>query len=230
MKLAGSLMFLVLAMLNASRAYAQVACPSDLKWTDATYAQRKTAKDGQVVMADTEIFRNTSIAHLSVDGVMSGMIEVFSKNRTSSLQLTFGHNVPNPIEFAEISMIVEPPMAYEVWPRMIGPCSIADGVSVDFDENDIPASTKRYSQAIPKFKGTLLRTGLRVSYSMFVEDGESWQGEASYSRALKDFDLRTDVQGWHVFRANSYLETLPIGKPISVLSVMKKMALTEQIE
>lgn len=174
MKLTGSLVFLVLATLNASKAHAQAACPSDLKWTDTTYAQRKIAKDGRVLIADTEIFRNASIAHLNVDGVMSGMIEIFSKNRTNSLQFTFGHNVPNPIEFGEISMIVEPPMANEVWPRMVGPCSIADGVGVDFDENDIPVSTKQYSQAVPEFKGTLLRTGLHISYSMFVEDGESW--------------------------------------------------------
>jgi hypothetical protein len=228
MKFTGSVLFLVLPMFGAPKIYAQATCPSVLKWTDATYAQRTTTKDGHVVQADTEVFRNASIAHLNVDGVESGIIEIFSKNRVNSIQFTLGHDNPNPVEFAEISMVVTPPMANEAWPRMMGPCSVPDDVSTDFDEDEIPAFAKKYAQTTLKFKGTLLRTGLRISYSMFVADGESWQGEASYNRELKDFDMRTDVQGWHVYRANSYVETLPIGKPISVLSVIEKMALREQ--
>lgn len=227
MRLTGSLLFLVLAIFGVPETYAQTGCPKELKWTDATYAQRITTKNGRAVKADAEAFVNASIVHLSLDGVQSGMIEVFSKTRANSIQLTFGHNRPNPVEFSEISMVVEPPMANGTWPRMMGPCSVSDGVSTDFDERDIPKFTKEHAQAIPKFKGTLRRTGLRISYSMVVEDGETWQGEASYDRALRDFDVHTDVQGWHVFRANSYVETLPVGSPVSVLSVIEKSAVSE---
>jgi hypothetical protein len=65
---------------------------------------------------------------------------------------------------------------------------------------------------------------------MVVEDGERWQGEANYTSELKHFDLHTDVQGWHVFRANSYVETLPAGKPVSMLSVIEKMTLSKQTQ
>jgi predicted methyltransferase len=228
MKLTGSSVFLVLAMFKATEAYAQADCPKELKWTDATYAQRITTKNGQVVKADSQAFANASIAHLSFDGARSAKIEVFSKNRTSSIQLTFGGSKPNPVEFAEISMVVEPPMANGAWPRMMGPCSLPDGVNIDFDEADIPAFTKEHAQATPRFKGTLRRSGLHISYAMMVEDGETWQGEVNYSRELKKFDLHTDVQGWHVFRANAYVETLPVGKPVPMLSVIEKMALSKQ--
>lgn len=228
MRLTGSLLVLVLAMFKTPETYAQAGCPKELKWTDATYAQRTTTKNGQVVKADAEAFVNAFIAHLSVDGARSGMIDVFIKNRTRSVQLTFGDSKPNPVEFSEISMVVEPPMANGAWPRMMSPCSLPDGVNIDFDENDIPPFTKEHAQAIPGFKGTLRRSGLSISYSMVVEGGETWQGEANYGRELKNFDVHTDVQGWHVFRSNSYVETLPVGKPVSILSVIEKLALSKQ--
>ena len=111
---------------------------------------------------------------------------------------------------------------------MMGPCSLSEGVDIDFDEADIPAFTKEHAQSTPGFNGTLRRSGLRISYSMVVEDGETWHGEANYSHDLKKFDLHTDVQGWHVFRANVYVETLPVGKPVPILSVVEKMALSKQ--
>lgn len=227
MRLINSLLVLLVAMLNVPPTYAQASCSEELNWTDSTYAQRTTARKGQIVRADVEAFANASVIHLSVNDAQSGMIEILSKNRADSIQLTFGHGKPNPVEFSEISMVVEPPMSNGAWPRMMSPCAISDGASIDFDGDDISAFVKEHVQAFPKFHGTIRRRGLRISYSMDVEDGESWKGEVDYERELKYFDLHTDVQGWHVFRANSYVETLPIGKPVSVLSVIEKMALNE---
>ncbi|MFL6660338.1 MAG: hypothetical protein ACJ8GW_19785 [Massilia sp.] len=228
MRLAGVFVFLVLAMSILPETYARAGCRQALKWTDSTYAQRTTTKNGQVVKADVQAFVNASTAHLSVDGARSGLIEVFSKDRTRSVQFTFGDNKPNPLEFAEISMIVEPPMANGAWPRMMGPCSLPDGVTMRFDEADIPASVKGNAEPIPGFKGTLRRKGLRVSYSMLVEDGETWQGESNYSHKLPILDMHTDMQGWHVFRTNAYVETLPTGKPVPLRSVIEKMSLRKQ--
>ena len=63
---------------------------------------------------------------------------------------------------------------------------------------------------------------------MKVESGERWQGEMNYSRDLQNFDLQTDVQGWHVFRANTYIKTLPSDAPVSLLTVIEHMPDTEQ--
>jgi hypothetical protein len=224
MSLTTSSLILVVAMFNALSIHAQ-ECPQELKWEDATFAQRTIKRTTQIMKADIETFANASVIHLDIDGVQSGMIDVLAEKRDDSIQLTFGDGKPRPVEFSEISMAAEPPMSSGTWPRMKGPCSIPDGDSVDFDEGDMSAFIKEHAQEFPKFRGTLTRGGLRISYSMTVEGGEAWQGEVNYARELKKFDLRTDVQGWHVFRANSLVETIPVGKPVSVLSVIEQMRL-----
>ncbi|MTW10177.1 hypothetical protein GM658_06135 [Pseudoduganella eburnea] len=209
---------------------AQVTCPKELKWIDATYAERKITRDGQIESAKIEAFLNASVIHVDIGNVQSGMIEIFPKNHADSIRLTFGRDRPKPSDFAEVSMLVEPPMTNAAWPRMMGPCAVSSGTDIEFDESDVPDFIEAHANNIPKFKGIIRRDGLNVSYSMKVESGERWQGELNYSRDLQSFDLQTDVQGWHVFRANTYIKTLPSGAPVSLLSVIEHMPSTEQKE
>lgn len=217
-----------LAMANPLLAHAQATCPKDLKWIDATYAERTITRPSQLESAKIEAFSNASVIYVANGGIRSGMIEILPKHRPDSIQLTFGRDQPTPIEFSEASMLVEPPMTSDAWPRMMGPCAVSDGVGIEFDEKDVPTFIEAHSNGIPKFRGVMKRNGLSVSYSMTVGNGEQWQGELNYSRELKSFDLQTDVQGWHVFRANSYVKTLPTGKPVSILSVIEQMRSIEK--
>jgi len=222
MKRSSRLLF-AMAMSCPFLAHAQATCPKDLKWIDATFAERAITRPGQLESAKIEAFSNASVIHVDIGGNRSDMIEILPKHRPDSIQLTFGRNRPSPIEFSEVSMLVEPPMTGGAWPRMMGPCAVSDGVGIEFDEKDVPTFIDAHSNGIPKFKGVMKRIGLSVSYSMAVGKSEQWQGRLNYSRELKSFDLQTDVQGWHVFRANSYVKTLPIGKPVSLLSVIEQM-------
>lgn len=208
-------------MLGASHAFAQDQCPQEFKWRDAVHASRITERDGHIALARVENFSNALVVHLDIDSDSAGMIDVRSPINGDSTQLTFGRDKPNPLEFAEIAMIGEPPMASGTWPRMVGPCAIPDGETINFGHEDVPAADKRSVQPL-KFRGTLQRRGLQISYSMTVEDGETWRGELTYGRALKDLDLQTDVSGWNVFHAGSYMETLPTKAPVPLRSVIER--------
>jgi len=209
-----------LASIAMSPSNAQEVCAPELQWTDATYAERTTTVDGGHVKAVTEVFANASVIHLDIDGLQSALIYVPAENREDSIHVALGDSKPS--EYSEISMAVEPPMADGNWPRMTGPCAIPDEVSIDFDESDMPNMGKENAESRPRFKGMLRRSGLRISYSMSVEGAERLQGELNYARSLKSFNLDTDVQGWHLFRANSYVETLPVGRPVTLRSVINK--------
>jgi hypothetical protein len=207
---------------------AQVTCPKDLKWIDATFAERKIKRESQIESARVEAFLNASVIHLEIGKVQTGLIEIFPKYHADSIRLTFGSDRPSPSDFAEVSMLVEPPMTSTAWPRMMGPCAISDGIDIEFDERDVPDFIAAHANSIPKFKGIIRRDALNVSYSMKVESTERWQGEMDYSRDLHSFDLQTDVQGWHVFRGDIYIKTLPSGAPVSLLSVIEQMPSPEQ--
>jgi len=222
-KQAPALPVLLAAILGTAPAHAKDLCRQEFKWTDATYAKRDTRKDGQVTLAEVEVFANATVVRLNIDGARSGVIDLRRTANATSIQLTYGNNKPAPLEFAEISMIVEPPMARGNWTRLTGPCSIPDGTAVTFDENDIPAS-ERIGAYPPKFRGTLQRHGLRVRYSMTSDDGEVWQGELAYGRRLKDLDPNADVSGWNVFRAGSYVETLPANTPAPLRVALERIS------
>lgn len=223
MKLAPALLVLLAAILDTVPAYAKDPCLREFNWTDATYAKRDTRKDGQVTVAEVEVFANATVARLNADGARSGVIDLRRAASGSSIQLTYGGNKPAPFEFAEISTIVEPPMARGNWPRLMGPCSIPDGTAVTFDDNDIPAAERIGAHPL-KFRGTLQRHGLRVSYSMTASDGEIWQGELAYGRNLQDLDLNTDISGWNVFRAGSYVGTLPAKTPFPLSAAIERIS------
>lgn len=222
MKLGPSLLT-ALAISYTSFSHAQITCPATLKWTDATYAERTTIKKGRVWKAKVENFSEASVVHLNMDGIVAALITVLPQDPVDSIRFTSGRGVPNPIEFSETSMVVEPPMTHGDWPRMTGPCAVPEGVSLNFDQTDVPQLARARDDSGPKFKGIIKREGLGVSYSMEAGGDESWQGSLRYTAALKELDPQTDVQGWHVFRGTKYVETLPAGKPIFVRSVVGRM-------
>jgi len=222
-KHAPALSVLFAAILGTVPAHAKDLCRQEFKWTEATYAKRDTRKAGQVTLAEVEVFANATVTRLNIDGARSGVIDLRRTANATSIQLTYGSSKPAPLEFAEISMIVEPPMARGNWPRLMVPCSIPDGTAVTFDENDVPAA-ERIGAHPRKFRGALQRDGLRVSYSMTADDGEVWQGELAYGVDLPDLDLNTDVSGWNVFRAGSYVETLPANMPAPLRVALERIS------
>ncbi|MBV8634164.1 MAG: hypothetical protein JO002_06715 [Burkholderiaceae bacterium] len=136
---------------------AQVTCPKELKWIDATYAERKITRNGQIESAKIEAFLNASVIHVTIGNVQSGMIEIFPKNHADSIRLTFGRDRPKPSDFDEVSMLVEPPMTNAAWPRMKGPCAVSSGADIEFDESDAPDFIEAHTDNIPKFKGVIRR-------------------------------------------------------------------------
>jgi hypothetical protein len=224
-----SLPILFVALFAAQSTQAQpVTCPKTLRWIDATHLQRSTRIAGHIGKADTEIFSNATISHLEFDNVSGAVIMMKGKDYPNGINLTFGTGYPKPpkpFDFAEISMAVEPPISEGIWPRISGPCVVDDGVSVHFDETD----SSHLFNNVQKFHGTLKRNGLSINYSLVFEDGSDsdsrveMQGVWKYERELKSFSLETDVQGWHVYRANTYLMTLPIGTQISLATVLKQV-------
>lgn len=229
-----SLSIFFLAVFETQSAQAQPPiCSRDLRWGDATYVQRTTRIGGHVTKADVETFSNATVTHVEIDDVPAAVIRLKASDQPDDIYLTFGADRPKPFEFAEIGMVLELPMSDGTWSRFSKPCVIEDGVSVYFDESDIPRSINSDAGKLPKFHGTLKRSGLRIDYSMMVEDDQTsdggvmtWDGMWKYSRELKVFSVETDVQGWHVYRANAYLLTLPVGAPISLAAALKQVANT----
>jgi hypothetical protein len=221
------LIFLI-AVLTAQSALAQpIACPKELKWTDATYLQGNVRVDAQLVKADIEIFSNVTVVHLDAGGTAAAAILSKKDTYATGINLTFGSGPPKPLDFAEISMIAAPPMSDGKWPRFSKPCQLQDGVIQRFDERDLAPYVRENAQATGRLHGTLQRKGPAVEYVMVAEGSpqsdrgtETWQGAARFDQQLRPFPLTTDVQGWHVFRGNVYLRTLPLGKPVPLSSVL----------
>lgn len=184
---------------------------------------------GMISNADTQRYSNATVSHLDFDGVAAAMITLGGQGDLQGINLTFGSGQPKPFEFAEIAMVVEPPMADGSWPRLSGPCSLKNEVTVRFDETEIAPLTHSSAATPPKFHGTMKRSGLHINYTMAVDGdqdpergAETWNGVWMHERNLRRFSLQTDVQGWHVFRVNTYLMTLPTGVPITLATVIEQ--------
>lgn len=154
------------------------------------------------------------------------LLRVKAGNETISL--TFGNNKPKPIDFAEIAMALEPPMVDGSWLRMKRPCHIKDGSVIAFSEKDL--SSKKDANAVNslRFHGVLKRQALSFSYVMTVEangaePGLSWQGNLRYGPRDKVFDLATDIEGWHVYRADTFVGTIPTGVRVPLSAVLDEI-------
>ncbi len=227
-----SLSFFFIVILEAQLAQAQpTTCPRDLRWSDATYIQRTTRIGGHVSKANFEKFSNATFVRFEFDGVPKAVvIRLKGREHVDDIYLTSGSDRPRPSDFSEIGMVLDLPMSDGTWPRLSNPCAPEDGVSVHFDETDMPSDAGKST----KFHGTLTRSGLRITYVMTaqVEDDKAsdgvpmaLEGTWKYTRELEEISSEIDVQGWHLYRADVYLKTLPVGAPISLATALKQAAI-----
>ena len=222
-----ALCFVLFAALNARAQSAN--CPPELQWTEATSQQRITPMEGQLAEARVEVFANATVSTLDIGGDKAGVLAMKAGHGFDGINLTFGKDQPKPFDFAEISMAVAPPMVDLSFPSFATPCAVNDIGPLPFSEQDLAPADRRDMPTL-KFQGTLQRTGLRIAYSMTLQEGgtakagsETSTGTWRYEQTLKNFPLDTDVQGWHVYRGNTFLMTLPAGRPLALSAALKQV-------
>jgi hypothetical protein len=202
-------------------------CAEELTWRDAIHAERTSIDiNGRLIQAKVENFSNAWLAVIDEGGSKSILLRMNSGS--DAISLTFGSNRPKPIEFAEIAMAVEAPMGDGSWPRMKRPCDIKDGSVIEFSEKDMPTNMFLNAMKLSRFHGVLKRQALSFSYVFKVEaDGVepsfSYQGSLRYGHPNKAIDLSTDMEGWHVYRANTFVKTIPAGVPVPLSAVLNEM-------
>jgi hypothetical protein len=204
------------------------SCPKELRWQDATYAQRTTIMDGKVLRASVERFANLRVAEIVESGERSALISVDAPAGAEPIALTFGASRPVPAAFGEISMVLAPPMAELSFRRMQRPCDVADGSGIAFDARDLPVEIRDALASKSSFHGVLTRQGLEFVYTFTVDadsggGASSWQGTLRYGPATKAFEPATDVQGWHVYRAGAFVKTIAVGAPMPLSAVLDEM-------
>jgi len=228
-----SIIFIVAVAWSGSTVAQGLSCPQNLTWRDATYAQRTADLDGRVVKAVVESFSNIWMAQVDEGPDRYAIISVRGKARDSKIALTFGKDRPKPADFSEIGMAVESPMGDGNWSRMKRPCDIKDGSSMKFNERDMVADTVESTVKPPVFHGVLHRKGLGFRYSIAfaaygTEPAFSLEGELKYGPSTKIFDMATDVQGWNLYRANTFVRAIPLGESVRLSTVLSEMGISTQ--
>jgi hypothetical protein len=202
-------------------------CPEELTWRDATYAERSTVdSNGRSVQASVENFSNAVLALVGEGDVKARLLRI--KTGNVAISLTLGNKPEKPNSFAEISMAVEAPMGDGSWPGMKRPCDIKDGSVIAFSEKDMPAEPGSNSRPPLKFHGVLKREVLSFSYVVTVEaEGAgpsfSYRGHLRYGPTDKAFDLATNVEGWDVYRADTFVKTIPAGVRVPLSAVLSEI-------
>jgi hypothetical protein len=149
-----------------------------------------------------------------------------------AISLTLGDKPEKPSNFAEMSMAVEAPMGDGSWPRMKRPCDIKDGSVIAFSENDTRAQPDANSSP-RKFHGVLKRDALSFSYVVTVEaegadPGFSYQGHLRYGPTDKAFDLATNMEGWDIYRADTFVKAVPTGVRVPLSAVLSEINVSSQ--
>lgn len=204
------------------------SCPKERTWQEAIYAQRTAKIDGQLFTFEAEDFSNASTAVIDGGGDRSGVIWIPMKTGNDTIALTFGKNRPAPAEFGEIGMAVAGPMGVFNWRRMKRPCDMKDGSVFEFSEKDLEIDTHENASDLSTYHGVMKRKGLDFSYSVkFEASGTepdfSGEGKLRYG-VPKPFDFVTDVQGWNLYRANTFVRTIPVGKPVPLSAVLDEIS------
>lgn len=207
-------------------------CPAQLTWREAIHAQRTAVDDrsGRRVHAETEEFSNAWLAVIDEGGDRAALLRM--KAGAHAVALTFGAGRPAPAGFAEMVMAVEAPMGDGSWPRMKRPCDIRDGGVVAFSEKDLPGDRGPEALGSLRFHGVLTRQGLSFSYrAAFEADGANprvtLHGSLRYGHPAKPFDLATDMQGWHVYRDDRFVRTIPAGARTPLSAVLQELGTRE---
>lgn len=190
-----SLVSLTICGLGAPSMAHELSCPGKSSWYDATYVQRTSIIDGKSLSAEVSTFANATTADIIVDGNRVAVIRLRGKGN-DAIALTFGRNRPKPVEFAEISMAVAPPMAEGHWKRMQRPCDVKDSTTIEINEKDMAEDATE----MPVIQGSLSRNGSDFTYEITVhangdEPATSWRGMLRFGEAARVLDDATDVQG-----------------------------------
>lgn len=221
------LIFLAIAGICKPSIAHGLLCPEEFTWREAIHAERTTVdSNGRLIQAEIETFSNAWLAVSDEGSSKAALLRI--KTGEETISLTFGTSRPKPIEFAEIAMAVEPPMGDGSWPRMKRPCDIKDGNVIAFSEKDMPSDMGLNATKLPRFHGVLKRQALSFSYTVTVEaDGAepsfSYRGNLRYGYPEKTFDLSTDMQGWHVYRADRFVRTIPLGVKVPLSAVLNEL-------
>lgn len=205
----------------------EVKCPKTLAWKDATHLQRTSYNGNLAAKAEWKLYSNATYSMLEVDGSMSQLLQL-----SNGLNLTFGKQRPSPVDFASIANAVATPM----WDAGVinflhfpTPCALKSGESQPFNERDFIYWKAGDTRAQGQIFGSVKRQGLIVTYAMEVKRGKSDDqldslfGTWEFQAKLEVFPENADVQGWHVFRGNDYLKTVPTTNRITLRELLLQM-------
>lgn len=203
-------------------------CPANTTWREAIHAERTVVdpRSGRRVHGHIEEFSNAWLAVVDEGGQRAGLLRMTTG--APGISLTFGIDRPRPADFGEIMMAVESPMGDGSWPRMKRPCDMRDGSVMAFSEKDLPGARGTDAGERPRFHGVLKRQGLWFSYRMTfaaegAEPGFSYGGRLRYGTPDKAYDLGTDMQGWHVYRDDRFVRTIPAGARVPLSAVLREL-------
>ncbi|MBR7744994.1 hypothetical protein [Undibacterium baiyunense] len=202
----------LLSMSSLVQAY-ESKCTRTMAWKEATHLKRTSYNGNLAAKAEWKLYSDATYSMLEVDGKTIQLIQL-----ENGLSLTYGKQQPNPSEFINIASAVAGPM----WddgranlPRFPKPCDLKDGESYPFNERDFIYWKSNDAQLERRIYGSLKRQGFVVSYAMEIKRGKSDEqldslyGTWEYQSKLEKFPETTEVQGWHLFRGNVFLQTLP---------------------
>ncbi len=224
-----SVIVVALSLVSGPALAQDLSCPAALTWRDATYARRiiDTGIDGRTITVELEGSPTLWRAQFDAGEGRVAIISMENKTADGTIALTFGKNRPRPSDFADIAKAVEPPMVAGNWRGMERPCAVKNGSAIAFDEKNVP-NTKALAAKPVAVRGVLRRDGLRFTYSATLSDkatspGLSWQGELIFSASARLAQQTGDVQGWHVYRADTFVRTIPLGKPVALATVLAEL-------
>ncbi|MEW6024321.1 MAG: hypothetical protein AB1807_19535 [Pseudomonadota bacterium] len=145
-----------------------------------------------------------------------------------TIEFTSGKNFPKPVQFLHAGVRSAPMMGDGSWPMLARPADVEDGDTVEFDEKNVRADLRARMAKRALFRGVMQRQGGHFHYVVTFEahgadPAFSMEGELIFGEANKAFDLATDMQGWHIFRDDVLIKTIPLGQPVPLSAVLSEI-------
>lgn len=200
----------------------------EVGWQDAIYAQRSAGGDGRLARIRFENFSNAWTGDVEQDGERYRLVSMHTRAGGDTIEFTSGKNFPKPVQFLHAGVRSEPMMGDGSWPMLARPADIEDGGMVEFDEKNVRADLRARMAERAPFRGVMQRQGGHFHYIVAFEahgadPAFSMEGELIFGEAKKAFDLATDMQGWHVYRDNTLIKTIPLGQPAPLSAVLSEI-------
>lgn len=209
---------MLLAVLPATRAS---DCPANLRWQDGTYAERTTIRQGVQVRAAVKQFVEGPTVVFDMMGEKAGMLTLAWGGDDDKISFLKAPENFRPSQFAEVGMAVDVPFGTD--PNFAGPCALEDKVTVQVSDVVGRLANKSNLEKSGRLKGWMRRNGLSVEYSLQESPDVEMHGSWQYDRQPPNFPFNTDVQGWRVFRRDTLLMALPVGKPLHLSAALEQL-------